>query len=104
MRMKNKPLSDDVLDAITLLQEMRRYINLTQKDVAHKSGIPQSTYQKFETSERNFLTAFFTVVCKILYALELNPDDFFRHRYIIRGVKKECPIILKKGQKENGGK
>jgi len=102
MRSKTKPVDADIKEAATLLQKKRLYLNLTQREAAQRIGIPLSTYQKFETGERNIWTASFTVTCMVLYAIELNPDDFFRHRYIIREPKKECPVIVQKGRKDNG--
>ena len=101
MRSKTKPVAADIQEAITLLQKKRLYLNMTQREAAQRIGIPFSTYQKFETGERNIWTASFTVTCKVLYALDMNPDDFFRRRYIIQEVKKECPVIVQRGE-ENG--
>ena len=95
MKPNSKISPDEIRETITLLQKQRLYLNLTQREAAQMIGIPLSTYQKFETGERNIWTASFTVTCKVLYALELNPDDFFRRRYIIRKPKKECPVVLK---------
>ena len=106
MRTKHKPISGELLDTARLLKTMRDYLDITQKDAAAKIGIPLSTYQKFETGERNLRTASFTITCKVLYALELNPGDFYEGNYEYREapkVIKECPVVIKqKGQKENG--
>ena len=102
MKLNSKISPDEIRETITLLQKKRIYLNLTQRETAQRVGIPLSTYQKFETGERNIWTASFKVTCKVLYALELNPDDFFRRRYVIREPKKESPVILKKGRKDNG--
>ncbi len=102
MKPNSELRSDDIRETITILQKKRLYLNLTQREAAARIGIPLSTFQKFETGERNIWTATFTVICKVLYALEMNPDDFFRCRYIIREVKKECPVIVQKGRKDNG--
>ena len=96
MKPNSKSLLDEVQNAITLLREKRHFLNLTQHNVAERAGIPYSAYIKFESGERNIWTSSFTTVCKILYALEMNPDDFFCGRYVIRKVKIECPVIVER--------
>ncbi len=78
---------------VKLLLTMREYLNLTKKQAAEKAGIPLSTYQKFENSERNIRTASFTTTCKVLQALELDPYDFFLELYEFKDVHMECPVV-----------
>lgn len=58
--------------AHSVLQERRLILELTQKQIAERAKIPLSTYQKFETGERNIRTAAFEVTCRVLNALELE--------------------------------
>lgn len=69
--------------AHSVLQERRLVLELTQKQIAERAKIPLSTYQKFETGERNIRTAAFEVTCRVLTALELDIQGFFHGIYAI---------------------
>lgn len=61
-----------------LLREKRLVLELTQKQVAEKAKVALTSYQKFESGERNIRTASFDVACKVLLALEMDPTAFFK--------------------------
>ena len=69
--------------AHSVLQERRLVLELTQKQIAERASIPLSTYQKFETGERNIRTAAFEVTCRVLNALELDIEGFYHGIYAI---------------------
>lgn len=83
--------------AHSVLQERRLVLELTQKQIAERAGIPLSTYQKFETGERNIRTAAFEVTCRVLNALELDIVGFHRgiyasaRRYILTKKDRSLP-------------
>ena len=60
------------------LKNRRRELHLTQQAVADKARIQLQQYQKFEGSQRNILTASFTVACAVLNALDIDISDFYR--------------------------
>ena len=66
----------------SVLQERRLVLEMTQRQVAEKAGIPLSTYIRFE-NDRSIRTAAFDVACRVLEALELNIVDFFHGIYSI---------------------
>ena len=65
-----------------LLREKRLVLELTQKQVAEKAKVALTSYQKFESGERNIRTASFDVACKVLLALEMDPTAFFKGEYV----------------------
>ena len=66
-----------------ILREKRIVQNLTQQQVADRSGIKIQQYQKFESNERNIMTASFQLACKVIEALGMNASDFFHGKYVI---------------------
>ena len=66
-----------------LLREKRLVLELTQKQVAEKAKVALTSYQKFESGERNIRTASFDVACKVLLALEMDPTAFFKGEYVL---------------------
>lgn len=66
-----------------LLREKRVVLELTQKQVAEKAKVALTSYQKFESGERNIRTASFDVACKVLLALEMDPTAFFKGEYVL---------------------
>lgn len=65
-----------------LLQEKRLNLEMTQQQVADEAKISLSTYQKFESGERNIRTASFDITCRVLRALGMDPTDFFDGKYV----------------------
>lgn len=65
-----------------LLQEKRLNLEMTQQQVADAAKIGLSTYQKFESGERNIRTASFDITCRVLRALGMDPTDFFDGKYV----------------------
>ena len=78
-----------------LLREKRLVLELTQKQVAEKAKVALTSYQKFESGERNIRTASFDVACKVLLALEMDPTAFFKGEYVFG----ELTIIDNEGHK-----
>ena len=66
-----------------LLREKRLVLELTQKQVAEKAKVALTSYQKFESGERNIRTASFDVACKVLLALEMDPTAFYKGEYVL---------------------
>ena len=66
-----------------MLRERRVILGLTQKQVAEKAKIPMQSYQRFESGERNIMTASFQMVCRILEALEMDIAGFYHGDYSI---------------------
>lgn len=66
-----------------MLRERRVILGLTQKQVAERAKIPMQSYQRFESGERNIMTASFQMVCRILEALEMDIAGFYHGEYSI---------------------
>lgn len=66
-----------------VLRERRVILGLTQKEVAEKAKIPMQSYQRFESGERNIMTASFQMTCRVLQALELDITKFYNGDYAI---------------------
>lgn len=60
------------------LKNRRHELHLTQQAVANKARIQLQQYRKFESGQRNILTASFTVACAVLDALGIDISDFYR--------------------------
>lgn len=67
----------------SILKEKRIVQNLTQQQVADKAGIKLQQYQKFESNDRNIMTASFQLACRVIEALGMNVSDFFHGNYVI---------------------
>ena len=68
-------------DNHSILREKRVVLGLTQKQVAEKAKILLQSYQRFESGERNILTASFQVACRVIEALDMNISDFYHGEY-----------------------
>ena len=77
------------------LKEKRLVLEMTQQQVAEKAKISLSSYQKFESGDRNIRTASFEVTCRVLRALCMDPTTFFEGGYILG----EPTIFDKDGRK-----
>lgn len=66
-----------------ILRERRVVLGLTQKQVAEKAKIPLQSYQRFESGERNIMTASFQMACRVIEALGMNVSDFYHGEYIL---------------------
>lgn len=66
----------------SILRERRVILGLTQKQVADKAKIPMQSYQRFESGERNIMTASFQMACRVIEALEMNISDFYHGEYV----------------------
>ena len=67
----------------SILRERRVILGLTQKQVAEKAKIPMQSYQRFESGERNIMTASFQMACRVIEALEMNVSDFYHGEYVL---------------------
>ena len=67
----------------SILKKKRIVQNLTQQQVADKAGIKLQQYQKFESNDRNIMTASFQLACRVIEALGMNVSDFFHGNYVI---------------------
>ena len=68
--------SDDRNDS-TKLRKQRDLLDLTQKNVAVRAGIPLQSYQKFENGSRQIRRASFELACRVLEALEMDIPAFY---------------------------
>lgn len=66
-----------------ILRERRVVLGLTQKQVAEKAKIPFQSYQRFESGERNIMTASFQMACRVIEALGMNISDFYHGEYVL---------------------
>ena len=66
-----------------ILRERRVVLGLTQKQVAEKAKIPLQSYQRFESGERNIMTASFQMACRVIEALGMNVSDFYHGEYVL---------------------
>ena len=66
-----------------ILRERRVVLGLTQKQVAEKAKIPFQSYQRFESGERNIMTASFQMACRVIEALGMNVSDFYHGEYVL---------------------
>ena len=66
-----------------ILRERRIILGLTQKQIAEKAKIPFQSYQRFESGERNIMTASFQMACRVIEALEMNVSDFYHGEYAL---------------------
>lgn len=65
-----------------ILREKRIILGLTQQQVADKAEIKLQQYQKFESGERNIMTASFQIACRVIEALEMNISNFYHGNYV----------------------
>ena len=66
------------LDVNIALKKKRLALGMTQQHVAEKAKISLSSYQKFESGNRNIMTASFEIACKVIIALGMDPTSFYR--------------------------
>ena len=66
-----------------ILREKRVVQGLTQQQVADKAGIKLQQYQKFESGERNIMTASFRIACSVIEALGMDISDFYHYKYVL---------------------
>lgn len=66
-----------------VLREQRVMLGLTQQAVADRAKIPIQSYQQFESGKRDICRASFSLACRVIEALEMNPTDFFHGEYSI---------------------
>ena len=69
------------LDEKSFLRERRVILGLTQKAVAERAGIPFQSYQVFESGKRKLSRASFDIACRVLDALEIDIEGFYRLNY-----------------------
>lgn len=67
----------------SILRAKRDSLGLTQQQVADKANIKLQQYQKFESGERNIMTASFRIACRVIEALGMDISKFYHGKYII---------------------
>ena len=80
-------------DANEILRRMRRYLGMTQAEVAAAAKIGLSTYQKCESGERSLRNAGFEIVCRILEVMDLDPTMFFHGDYRLADIPYPVEVI-----------
>lgn len=69
--------------ASDILREHRVLLGVTQKQVAEKANILLPSYQRFESGDRNIMTASFQIACRVIEALEMDITAFFHGDYVL---------------------
>ena len=64
-------------DVNIALKKKRLALGMTQQHVAEKAKISLSSYQKFESGNRNIMTASFEIVCRVIIALGVDTTSFY---------------------------
>ena len=75
----------------TILREKRLVLGLTQQQVADLAKVSYCQYQRFESGERNIMTASFQIACRVIKALNMDIDKFYNGDYAIGKPVKETP-------------
>lgn len=75
----------------SILREKRLVLGLTQQQVADKAKINYRQYQKFESGERNIMTASFQLTCRVIKALNMNIEKFYNGDYTLGEPLAETP-------------
>ena len=58
-------------------------MGLTQQQVADKVKINYRQYQKFESGERNIMTASFQLTCRVIKALNMDIKKYYNGDYTL---------------------
>ena len=66
-------------------------MGLTQQQVADKVKINYRQYQKFESGERNIMTASFQLTCRVIKALNMDIEKFYNGDYTLGEPLAETP-------------
>ena len=74
-----------------ILREKRLVLGLTQQQVADIAKISYCQYQRFESGERNIMTASFQRTYRVLKALNMDIHKFYNGDYAIGEPIKETP-------------
>ena len=77
--------------ANSILREKRLVLGLTQQQVADKAKINYRQYQKFESGERNIMTASFQLTCRVIKALNMDIEKFYNGDYTLGEPLAETP-------------
>ena len=82
----------------TILREKRLVLGLTQKQVADLAKINYTQYQRFESGERNIMTASFQITCRVLKVLQMDIEKFYNGDYTFGEPLAETPkgLVYKK--------
>ena len=67
----------------SILREKRLVLGLTQQQVADLAKISYCQYQRFESGERNIMTASFQIACRVIKALNMDINKFYNGDYHI---------------------
>ena len=79
------------IKANSILREKRLVLGLTQQQVADKAKINYRQYQKFESGERNIMTASFQLTCRVIKALNMDIEKFYNGDYTLGEPLAETP-------------
>jgi len=66
-----------------ILREYREKLGLTQQQVADKARIQLRQYQRFEAGERNLSSSSFSIACRVIEALGLDPTKYHHGDYVM---------------------
>lgn len=75
----------------TILREKRLVLGLTQQQVADLAKVSYCQYQRFESGERNIMTASFQIACRVIKVLNMDIGKFYNGDYAIGELVKETP-------------
>jgi transcriptional regulator with XRE-family HTH domain len=67
-----------MLTDLNILKTARKSKCLTQKQVADRAGIRLRQYHRFESKERNLISASFRIAMAVCEALEIEPQTLLR--------------------------
>lgn len=65
-----------------ILRDYRDKLGLTQQQVADKARIQLRQYQRYESGERNLSSSSFSIACRVIEALGLDPTQYHHGDYV----------------------
>jgi len=84
----------------SILKDYRQKLGLTQQQVADRARIQLRQYQKFEMGERNLSSSSFSIACRVIEALGLDPTAYHHGDYTYGDEVEFSPEGLRR--KEDG--
>ena len=66
-----------------ILRDYRDKLGLTQQQVADKARIQLRQYQRYESGERNLSSSSFSIACRVIEALGLDPTKYHHGDYVL---------------------
>ena len=89
-----------VLSEQSILRRARAKLGLSQQQVADKARIQLRQYQRFEAGERNLSSSSFSIACRVIEALGLDPAKYHHGDYVMGDEVEFSPESLRR--KEDG--